>query len=481
MIDQVWDAWQLHLPDVAASSRPSVSTEADALAAVEELRQGLRARRLQELEATVDRYFHAPPRGQGTVLQPALDEEVSPALLNRYKEARYGRGGCFDRRVGPGMTIRAAICLTVDAAVFSDPGHLGGGNPSELEEGGDTKLAACLVGSIIRLWRAIPNARLLLRLWGGTIASLRDCREFEWRERYWPSACHFAQHLGEHDLQEAWRIIHQVCPSLGPPFSKEGNTIGLGGPLPPFHVDHWYAALPELRRHFTDRGDVWGIADLRAKVDAALEQEAARVVMSRADCQQENEPQPPTPGALPSVEATATAPPGSDHRPEEALPAPDQSQPIPLKDLYSVLTVGEQPILKTHLAIEMAWAQAGTVRLVLSGDLRYRLTPEKALAQFERLWDAHRTAAALLRIWGKEFTTLREFRTFEVGVTHAPSAHQAALDWVEETLRAVVLATLPGRSLDPYEPLPTVARSDFLAGLPPTSQPVRIGKRKTSP
>ncbi len=73
--------------------------------------------------------------------------------------------------------------------------------------------------------------------------------------------------------------MQQVCPPPGPPFAEADCAFGADGPLPPFHVDRWYAALPALRRQFTKRGDVWGIADLRSKFEAALEQEAARLIV----------------------------------------------------------------------------------------------------------------------------------------------------------------------------------------------------------
>ncbi len=136
-------------------------------------------RSLHELEAVVDRYFSAPPRGQGTVLHPEPEEAVSAAQLNRFKDASYGKGGCFDPCIGPRMALMGALQLTTEASIFSDSGYFGGGNPAELEEGRDPKLAGFLVGALVRLWRAIPSGRFLLRLWGDTITNLRDCREFE--------------------------------------------------------------------------------------------------------------------------------------------------------------------------------------------------------------------------------------------------------------------------------------------------------------
>jgi hypothetical protein len=231
------------------------------------------------LEAAVDRYFSGPPRGKGTVLQPEREEEIGTSLLDRFKAESYGKGGCFDARVGPGMLIKAALQLIIDAAIFSDPHYLGGGDPAEFEVGGEPQLAGSLVGALVRLWHAIPITRILLRSWGNTIANLRDCREFEWRERYWPSACHFAQFLAESDLAEAWRAMLTTCALSGPPFAEEDFAFGEDGPMPPFHVDRWYAALPALRRHFTKRGDVWGIADVHSKVEASIAQEATRLKM----------------------------------------------------------------------------------------------------------------------------------------------------------------------------------------------------------
>jgi hypothetical protein len=293
VIDQLWAAWQSHLSDVAAPSRPSVSTKAEALAAVEGLRQRLRGLWLEELETTILRYSAGPFRGQGTILQPKREVEISPARLNKLKEEEYGRGGCLDGRVGPGETIPAVIQLMTDAAVFSDPGSLGGGNPAELEEGGHPKLAETLVAAITRLWRAIPNGRLLLRLWGNAIANLRDCREFEWQGRYWPSACHFTQHLAESELAEAWGVVDQVCPPLRPPIAETDCAFEEGCPMPRFHVDRWYSALPALRRHFANRGDVWGLAVQRSKVFAALEQEASRLIARRQEKEQQDDPTDP--------------------------------------------------------------------------------------------------------------------------------------------------------------------------------------------
>jgi hypothetical protein len=296
VLDRLWGEYEAHLPGTDPPPCLAVATEPEALAAVESLRQALpasdpspltpveRAERAR-LEAIIDQGLGAPAAGDGIIISPpgpdAIEGFAAAIAQGTGLPPASAAARARDPRFGPVLTAAFASSLLGGAATFSGGWFAGGEAALESAARRRPKMRSQLVGQIKWLWVQIGVGRYLLGQWGDAIAGARHFRLFEARGHSFASASQAALWLAESELAVAWRVMRDT----GPPFSAKEGLFEEGCPLPPFNVDRWYGALGALCRHFSARGDVWGLNGTTSPWDAGLTQEVAvlKFVVSRGE------------------------------------------------------------------------------------------------------------------------------------------------------------------------------------------------------
>jgi hypothetical protein len=225
------------------------------------------AAQLREIEARLDKLLLAPPSGSGEVFPPSdQPADVSAEHVRAVLRRRFGDDPAL--AIVNSMQLLSAVGIAIDHLRHSDPW-------SELIPSDPDRGDRLAVGAIRLLWEQIQAVRMLLVLWGDDIISVRQMRGFDCVLGAFPSATHAVLHLAEIVLAELWRLKDEDNPPPGPPYAAEDCQFALHGPLPPFNVDRWYAALPALRRHFQHLGDCWGLDGEPICWDTGLAQELA--------------------------------------------------------------------------------------------------------------------------------------------------------------------------------------------------------------
>jgi hypothetical protein len=203
----------------------------------------------QELRDSVWEQFY-PPRGRGVVLTP--ESEVLDLPSDDSPDAAL-------------LAVRGAGNVLGRSAVFNDSLLTTGETEFVVATADDPEAAPSLVAGIVALWRAIHAGHQLAL--AGEPAVTRARASAGWRQvehagRCYASACEAVRNLAAADLAAAWGI------------ADPERALQRGDPLPPFVVDHWYDALPELCRHFSARGPGWCEAGWQSPLGVALRQES---------------------------------------------------------------------------------------------------------------------------------------------------------------------------------------------------------------